>query len=224
MLLTRLYPYDPVADSVESSIQLRLRDNDLQAILDHLKQARGNAITVRVEARNNEGDDPVTVSMEWRQEVAAFSCTVEGKSAGYLMHDELAGAIGKPAPENYRTCRVCLSAELDLWRSGVVDVDRGYVHVYTERQGLASLGAYAYLTDVDDSPNLDGLYIELGAGEPTKGALRVPSAHLRTMQGLLEPVDCARSIDDQDAIQRLNELGNAVAKLQESMRSGPKLG
>lgn len=224
MLLTRLYPYDPDADSVESSIQLRLRDNDLQAILDHLKQAGGNAVTVRVEARNSEGDEPVTVSMAWRPEVAAFSCSVEGKNAGYLMHDELAGAVGKHAPENYRTCRVCLSAELDLWRSGVVDVDRGYVHVYTERPGLASLGAYAYLTDVDESPNLDGLYIELGAGEPSTGALRVPSAHLRSMQGLLEPVDVSRAIDPQDAIQRLNELGNAVAQLQETMRSGPKLG
>lgn len=224
MLLTRLYPYDPTTDSVEASIQLRLRDSDLSAILDHLKKAEGEGITVRVEAKNNAGDGQVEVRMDWRPESAAFACSVEGLSAGYLMHDEIAGAVGKPAPENHRTCRVCLSAELDLWRSGVVDVDRGYVHVYTEQAGLASLGAYAYLTDVDDSPTLDGLYIELGAGEPTRGALRVPSTPLRAMQGLLEPAVGQRTLDPQDNIERLNELVNAVAQLQENMRNGPKLG
>lgn len=224
MLLTRLYSYDPVADSVGSSIQLRLRDNDLQAILDHLKQASGDAITVRIETLNNEGDSAVTISMTWRPEVAAFACSIDGKKAGYLMHDELAGAVGKLEPENYRTCRVCLSAELDLWRSGVVDVERGYVHVYTERPGMASLGAYAYLTDGDASPNLDGFYIELGLGEPATGALRVPSAHLRSMQGPPEPIDPTQAIDPQVAFQQLNELGSATALLQESMRRGPKLG
>jgi len=224
MLLTRLYPYDQVTDSVEAGIELRLRDSDLHEILEHLKKSKSFGVSVRVEARSKSNDDPVTVRLDWQPDVAAFACAVEGRPAGYLMHDELVGAIGKSVPENYRTCRVCLCSELDLWRSGVVDVDRGYVQVYTERAGLATLDAYAYLTDVDDSPALDGIYIELGPGEPVRGALRVPGMPLRAMQGALEHAAEVRIRDPKDAIARLNELGTAVAQLQESIRSGPKLG
>lgn len=224
MLLSRLYPYDRIADNVGPSVQLRLSDGDLKAILSGLKSAGADGVSVRLQA-TGEGDAPVEIRLDWRSDSAAFACSIEGTQAGLLMHDELAGAVGKPVPENHRTCRVCLCAELDLWRSGVVDVASGFVHVYTQRAGLAALGAYAYLTDVDGSPSLDGLYIELSPGEPAQGALRIPSTPLRVMQGALGfGVEPEKRIDLQDAIDRLSELGNSVAQFQSSVRGGPKLG
>ncbi|MBA1280415.1 hypothetical protein [Stutzerimonas stutzeri] len=224
MLLTRLYPYDPTADKVGQGALLRLNDKDLQTVLTSLESTGANRITARFLAQRVDGG-AVEVRLDWRTEYAGFACSIEGQPAGFLPYDELVGAQGKPIPVNHRTCRVCLSAELDIWRSGLVDVDRGLVHVYTQRQGLAKLGAHAFLTDADGSPSLKGLYIDLSQGEPARGALRVPYKPLRAMQGemgLNEEVQMPRGA--QDAIDMLSELGNSVAQFQSIVRGGPKLG
>ncbi|MBF6615477.1 MAG: hypothetical protein ITG07_02005 [Candidimonas sp.] len=217
MLLARLYPYDPIADTAGSGVLLRLSDEDLKTILDGLEVTSSGRLLVRLLAEKEDGES-VEVQMSWQTEIAGFSCSLADKSVGVLTHDELAGAIGKPLPEHHRTCRVCLSAELDIWRCGVVDVERGLVHVYTRREGLATVGAHVFFTDADKSPSESGFCFDLTAGEPAKGALRVPSSALRAIQGRAGPVyDEAASASE--AFGRLSELSSSVAEFQRNVRS-----
>lgn len=225
MLLVSLYPYDPIADAVGSSVMLRMRDEDIRAVLEKLELAECEALRVRLHAANKTGGEPHEVQLNWRKDCAAFSCSVDGRHAGLLSYDEVAGSLGKSVPEQARTCRICLSAELDIWRSGVMDVANGAVHVYTQSKGLASIGAYGYFTDDDTAPGLDGLYVELDPGEPASGTLRVPSHALNRIQDAAYTPSQAQSFDAQQSLDKLSDLGKNIAAFQESMRgSKPTLG
>lgn len=225
MLLVSLYPYDPIADSVGSSVMLRMRDEDIRTVLDRLEVAGCEAVRVRLNAASKTGGDPHEVQLSWRKDYAAFSCSVDGQHAGLLSYDELAGSLGKSVPEQARTCRICLSSELDIWRVGVMDVANGAVHVYTQSKGLASIGAHAYFTDVDTAPGLDGLYVELDPGEPASGSLRVPSHALHRIQDAAFAATQPKPFDAQQSLDKLSELSKSIAAFQESMRgSKPTLG
>ncbi|MDU4254421.1 hypothetical protein [Pseudomonas sp.] len=222
MLLVSLHPYDPVADTVGSGAMLRMRDSDVRTVLDRLSAAGGDGLHVRLNAPNKAGGAPHEVQLAWNRDYAAFSCMLDGKQAGLLPYDEMAGSLGKVIPEQARTCRICLCSEVDLWRSGVMDVATGTVHVYTQTKGLASLGAYAYFTDVDDAPGLDGLYVELDPGEPATGTLRVPSHALHSIQNAAYTPPEPQASDARQALDRLAEMGKNVSKFQETMRGGSK--
>ena len=99
MLLVSLYPYDPIADAVGSSVMLRMRDEDIRAVLDKLELAECEALRVRLHAASKTGGDPHEVQLNWRKDCAAFSCSVDGRHAGLMSYDELAGALGKSVPE-----------------------------------------------------------------------------------------------------------------------------
>src|SRR5690606_17655508 len=88
MLLARLYPYDPIGDTAGQGVLLRLNDDDLRTILDRLEEARSGRLQVRLLA-GQEGEEPVEVQLNWQAEIGGFSCSLGGKSAGVLMHDEL---------------------------------------------------------------------------------------------------------------------------------------
>lgn len=225
MLLARLYPYDPIADMAGQGVLLRISDADLRTILESLEQSSTGRLQVRLMTAQEAGE-PLVVQLDWQPEVAGFFCTLAGDSAGVLTYDELAGAIGKQLPQDYRTCRVCLSAELDTWRCGVVDVQRGLVQVYTQREGLATHGARAYLTEANKSLGQDGLCFDLTAGEPVERALRVPYYALRALQGGVEPVyDDETDASAREAFGLLSEVSSSVSEFQRNVRSGgPKPG
>lgn len=225
MLAARLYPYDPMTDMVGSSALLHLSDEDLETILARLGSAQGAGMTIRALATAEDGA-PVEMRMRWRTELGAFTCAVDGRLAGLLVHDELAGALGKPLPETHRTCRVCLSSELDVWRHGIVDVMSGRVQVYSLRDDLAVLGAHAFLTDAGSSPSLVGRYISLTTDHSSDGALRVPYTPLCTIQGEMGLWRNDRmTMGHQEAFDKLSELNNSVTQFQSTVRvNGPKLG
>jgi len=225
MLLVSLYPYDPIADSVGSGVMLRMRDEDVKAILAKLELAGTESVRVRLHAASKAGGQPHEVELFWRRECAAFSCMVDGRQAGLLTYDELSGSLGKAVPEQARTCRVCLSAELDIWRSGIMDVATGSVHVYTQSKGLASIGAHAYFTADDAAPSLDGLFLELDPGEPATGSLRVPSYALHSIQDAAFPRPKPAAFDAQQSLDKLSELGKTLSAFQSNVRgSKPTLG
>lgn len=210
MLLARLYPYDSHRDQVGASVLLSLSDAKIREILDCL----ADGATSFSISPSQPADELDHLQLNWVREIAALLCSVGGRSAGLVTYDELVGAQEVCLPENYLTCRVRLSSELDIWRSGVVDLALGSVHVYTAQADLALFGACAYITTEAMSPGVTGYFVELDGGEPSEGTLRIPGRALRMLQ---QTFDTRRFTTQDLPIEALAELGSAVSALQDSM-------
>ncbi|MEI4794959.1 hypothetical protein WA841_18000 [Pseudomonas aeruginosa] len=224
MLCANLSQYDQAADTMIRLLPLVLGDDTIRGVLKHL-DAGHSELRLEVKLR----DLGCAVEMEWDSALDAFKTRVDGMSAGLILGDELRGSLGKPVPNNYKTCSVRLSAELDIWRRGVVDLDRGEVLAYTAIPGLATPGASAFLTDTAaldgavslDEEGIDALHLELQEFDPGRALFRLGMTDTRRLQDRLSsPEDSdpelAPAPARSPAMEKLEELLSLVADHHES--------
>lgn len=214
------FPHDCKSDVVGQRIELKLDDASIRVILSALSKDDLSRPQINLRVPSLAGGDAHCMELLWQVGGDGFMASIDDMPAGYVSRDELVGALGKPIPNSYRTCAVCLSSELDVWRRGLLDTDKGEVVVYTANTGLATLGAHAYLTDAEAS-GLDAMYIELERGEPVSGALRVPRTQLRHVQEQIERESFAADSGDvelsaESAVNRLSELSKALEAIAPS--------
>lgn len=223
MLCANLSQYDHVSDTIIRQVPLVLSDDTIRCVMKHL-EAGQEALNLNVKVRELGCD----VLMRWDRSSDAFLTHIDGMSAGLILGDEMRGALGKPVPQNYKTCSVRLSSELDIWRRGVVDLERGEVLAYTAMPGLATLGASAFLTDTGsldgavnlDEEGIDALHFDLQEHDPSRAVFRLGMTDTRRLQSHLGPASAEETAEEQEprvspAMESLQQLLSLVAEQHE---------
>ena len=174
MYRASLSPQEHGLNRVGGWVQIQLEDQAIQAILDGLQTAVAT-LTVDLVGKERSGDER-QVRMCWNQKLAAFECRIEGKPAGLIPYDELAGALDQPLSNEAMPCIICLPGLIDIWRRGCVDTKKGLVYVYTNIPDLSFAGnAKGFIQD-GVSKTADAFEFRLACGEPANGPLVVPES------------------------------------------------